>query len=171
MPGQKGQRQRGAQGIDGDQSEHGTGTPDDSVLGDIANRADIEALLWAFYGAALVDPVLGPVFTIAETDLATHLPRIASFWEVTLLGTGTYAGRPMQLHRHLAATAGLAALHFERWLVLWRHTLTTLFEGPTATRAVGDAQRMAVGMVRDIEKPRPAEGPSSLATAAELLTG
>jgi len=140
-------------------------------LSDIGSRADIEALLWAFYGAALADPVLGPVFTIAEMDLATHLPRIASFWEVTLLGTGSYAGRPMQLHRHLAATAGLAAVHFERWLVLWRHTLTSLFEGPTATRAAGDAQRMAVGMVRDIEKRPAGQGPSSLAAAAERLTG
>lgn len=145
--------------------------PNPPALPDITNRADIEALLWAFYGAALVDPVLGPIFRIAEMDLATHLPRIASFWEVTLLGTGTYTGRPMQLHRHLAATAGLAAVHFERWLVLWRQTLTTLFDGPTATRAAGDAQRMAVGMVRDIEKPRPAEGPSSLATPVHRLTG
>ncbi len=131
---------------------------DPPALPDIESRTDIEALLWAFYGAALIDPVLGPVFTIAEMDLATHLPRIASFWEVTLLGTGTYAGRPMQLHRHLAATAGLAAVHFEQWLVLWRHTLTALFDGPTATRAVGDAQRMAVGMIRDSEKPGAAEG-------------
>jgi len=131
------------------------GALDGRVLGDIMDRADIEALLCAFYSAALVDPVLGPVFAIAEMDLAAHLPRIASFWEVTLLGTGAYVGRPMQLHRHLAATAGLAAIHFERWLVLWQHTLTALFKGPTATRAASDAQRMAVGMLRDIEKPLP----------------
>lgn len=34
-----------------------------SALPDIESRSDIEALLGAFCGAALIDPVLGPVFT------------------------------------------------------------------------------------------------------------
>jgi len=52
------------------------------------------------------------------------------------------------------------------------HTLTGLFDGPTTTRAVGDAQPMAVGMIRDIEKPGSPEGDlRPLATEPERLAG
>jgi len=122
---------------------------------DITDRADLDGLLHAFYGAALHDELLGPVFATAGMDLALHLPRIASFWEVTLLGTGEYFGRPMQLHRHLADTAGLGAGHFQRWLALWAQTLTAMFAGPTAERAKTEAVRIAGHMVRDLTNSTP----------------
>jgi hemoglobin len=124
---------------------------------DLKDRADLDALLQAFYGAALDDELLGPVFASASMDLAAHLPRIVSFWEVTLLGTGEYFGRPMQLHRHLADTAGLGAPHFERWLALWDQTLTAMFAGPTVHRAKTEAARLGDRMLHDLihSSPRP----------------
>jgi len=120
------------------------------VRSDLATRADIDALLLAFYSRALHDDQLGPVFRAAKMDLATHLPRIGDFWEVSLLGTGDYSGRPMQLHAHLAEAAGLLAELFDRWLEIWHATLAELFSGPTADRAGTDAVRMAAGMRRAI---------------------
>ena len=125
---------------------------------DLADRDDLEALLTAFYGAALEDALLGPVFAAAGMELDTHLPRIASFWEVALLGTGDYVGRPMQLHRHLAETAGLGAAHFARWLELWHETVDAMYAGPNAQLAKAQAVRMALGMQRAIAgevEPRP----------------
>jgi hemoglobin len=121
---------------------------------DLDSRAAIDALLVAFYSEALDDEVLGPVFRAAHLELATHLPRIAAFWERSLLGTGTYGGRPMQVHRHLMDTAGLTARHFTRWLELWQQTLAELYDGPLATRAARDAERMAEAMLR-----QPPSGP------------
>lgn len=115
---------------------------------DLDSRAAIDALLLAFYSQALDDEVLGSVFRSAHLELATHLPRIAAFWERSLLGTGGYGGRPMQVHRHLMDTAGLSARHFTRWLELWQQTLAALYDGPLATRAARDAERMAEAMLR-----------------------
>lgn len=115
---------------------------------DLDSRERIDALLDAFYGEALEDALLGPVFRAADMDLATHLPRIASFWERSLLGTGEYTGRPMQVHRHLMETAGLAEQHFARWLELWRETVESRYAGPLADQAVRDAGRMADAMLR-----------------------
>lgn len=111
------------------------------------------ALLAAFYGAVLLDELLGPVFRTAGMRLETHLPRIAAFWEVTLLGTGTYTGSPLALHRRAAAESGLGQPHFAHWLLLWERTVTSMFAGRVATRAVTEAERMAVGMLRDLHRP------------------
>jgi hemoglobin len=116
---------------------------------DLASRARLDELLTAFYGRALHDELLGPVFAAAGLELETHLPRIGDFWERTLLGTGRYAGRPMQVHRHLMRSAGLAQQHFDRWLELWHQTLAAGFAGPLADQAGEYAVRMAAAMLRD----------------------
>ena len=66
---------------------------------DIVTPADVQALLKTLYRAALLDDLIGPVFWTAGMRLETHLPRIAAFWEMTLLGSGTYTGSPLALHR------------------------------------------------------------------------
>lgn len=121
---------------------------------DLDSRREIDALLLAFYDRALDDELLGPVFRAAGMELATHLPRIGAFWEKTLLGSGEYSGRPMQVHRHLMATAGLAEHHFERWLDLWRATITARWSGAVAQQAVDDAQRIAAAMLRRPQGPQ-----------------
>jgi hemoglobin len=123
-------------------------------VSDLDSRTAIDALLLAFYGRALPDEVLGPVFRAAHMDLDTHLPRIAAFWERTLLNTGTYDGRPMQVHRHLTQTAGLAEHHYVRWLELWHQTLDARYAGPLATRAGEVAEQMATALQRDQSGPQ-----------------
>lgn len=122
---------------------------------DLTDRADLEALLQAFSGMALCDRISGPVFASASMGLEAHLPRIASFWEVTLLGIADYFGRPM--HRHPTNTAGLGVRHLQRWLALRDRTLTAMFTGPTTDRTKTEAARIADRMVRDLfhRTPRP----------------
>jgi hemoglobin len=115
---------------------------------DIDSRVDVERLLSAFYERAMIDPLLEPVFTASRMVLATHLPRIASFWEVTLLHEGDYNGRPMQIHRDLVEGAGLRTVHFSRWLAIWTETVSAMFSGPVADKAITDAARMGAAMAR-----------------------
>ena len=50
-------------------------------MADIETRADCERLVRAFYERALVDPVIGWLFTdVAKLDLEEHVPRITDFW-------------------------------------------------------------------------------------------
>lgn len=121
---------------------------------DLDSREQIDTLLEAFYDRALDDELLGPVFRAARMELATHLPRIAAFWEKTLLGTGSYDGRPMRIHRHLMQTAGLGEEHFERWLELWHQTIRERFAGAGADQAAEDAVRIAGAMLGKPPSPQ-----------------
>ena len=113
-------------------------------LRDIDDRADCERLVRAFYGRALVDPVIGWIFVdVAELDVEAHVPRIASFWETILLGAHSYGGGAFAPHAALHARVRLRAGHFERWLWLWRTTVDELFAGPRAELAKSHAQRVA----------------------------
>lgn len=124
---------------------------------DISCRGDVERLLLAFYGRAMLDALLEPVFTTGRMDLATHLPRIVSFWEVTLLHAGDYSGRPMQIHRRLVDEAGLRAIHYDRWLTIWRETVSASFSGPIADKAITEAARMGAAMARATGASKDAE--------------
>ncbi len=111
---------------------------------DIEDRDDCERLVRAFYGRALVDPVIGWLFTdVAKLDLEAHVPEIASFWETILLGAGTYRGGAFAPHVALNARVPLRAGHFERWLALWTGTVDELFAGERAELAKAHAQRVA----------------------------
>ena len=105
-------------------------------LPDIATREDCERLVRAFYGRALIDPVIGFIFVdVAKLDLEAHVPKIASFWETILLGAQTYAGGAFRPHAVINAQVQLRAGHFERWLWLWRMTVDELFAGERAELA------------------------------------
>jgi hemoglobin len=113
-------------------------------VGDIQDRADCERLVRAFYGRALVDPLIGWIFQdVAKLDLEKHVPVITSFWETILLGAQTYGGGAFAPHAALHARAGLRAAHFERWLALWGATVDELFAGERAELAKAHAQRVA----------------------------
>ena len=117
---------------------------------DIASRADIDALMVTFYGRAMTDPLIGPLFTdVAQLDLAHHLPVIGDFWESTLFGTGVYArhGRnPLLVHLDLDRKATLEPQHFQRWLALFTASVDSSFAGLRAEyakqRGRAIAQRM-----------------------------
>ncbi len=130
---------------------------------DIAGRADLDALLIAFYGQALADPVLRPVFVDEmRLDLDDHLPVIAAFWEHVLFRTGTYSGRTMDVHRRIHQRIPLTAAHFARWLGLWNASVDRLFAGPAADQAKAHAARMATAFQRSLAAPT---GPRSLPLA------
>ena len=113
-------------------------------LTDIESRADCERLVRAFYGRALIDPVIGWIFTdVAHLDLEAHVPRISAFWETILLGAQSYRGGAFAPHAVLHAKVGLRAGHFERWLWLWRSTVDELFAGERARVAKAHAERVA----------------------------
>lgn len=98
----------------------------------------------AFYGRALVDPVIGWIFVdVAKLDVEAHVPEIAAFWETILLGARSYAGGAFAPHAALHARVPLRAGHFERWLWLWRSTVDDLFEGKRAELAKAHAERVA----------------------------
>ncbi|HAA13821.1 MAG TPA: sec-independent protein translocase TatC [Cytophagales bacterium] len=111
---------------------------------DIVSRQDLEKLLQAFYQQATVDEQIGYLFTeVAQLDLAEHLPIIVDFWESVLFGSRQYQGNPMQKHIALSAQEPLTALHFERWLDLWRQTVQSHFAGPKAEEAMSRATQIA----------------------------
>jgi hemoglobin len=112
--------------------------------GDIEDRADVERLVRAFYGRALVDPMIGYLFVdVAHLDLEAHVPQITAFWETILLGAQTYRGGAFRPHAVLNAQSPIRRAHFERWLVLWETTVDELFAGPRADVAKAHAQRVA----------------------------
>lgn len=106
---------------------------------DIDSREDIDSLMVRFYGRAMSDPLIGPLFTdVAKLDLAHHLPVIGDFWESALFGTGVYSrhGRnPLLIHAELDAKARLEPRHFQRWLVLFRDSIDESFAGMRAEHA------------------------------------
>lgn len=111
---------------------------------DIETRADCEALVRAFYGQALRDPVIGWLFTdVAKLDLESHVPQITSFWETILLAGHSYRGGAFRPHAALNMKVPLRAGHFERWLWLWHTTVDELFAGERAELAKAHADRVA----------------------------
>lgn len=111
---------------------------------DIESRADCERLVRAFYGRALVDPIIGFIFVdVAKLDLEAHVPVITSFWETVLLGERSYSGGAFAPHAALHAKVELREAHFERWLQLWFGTVDELFAGDRANLAKAHALRVA----------------------------
>jgi hemoglobin len=113
-------------------------------LPDITTREDCERLVRAFYGRAMLDPIIGFIFVdVAKLDLEAHVPKIASFWETILLGAQSYGGGAFRPHAVINAQVRLRAGHFERWLWLWRTTVDELFAGERAELAKTHAERVA----------------------------
>ncbi|WP_133574396.1 group III truncated hemoglobin [Pedobacter metabolipauper] len=111
---------------------------------DISTREDIEDLIRTFYGKALDDAQLGPVFKAANFSLAAHIPVMISFWETILLDVITYSGNPMRKHMELNRTVTLDPAHFEQWMKIWKETITEKFRGPVAENAMIRADSIAL---------------------------
>jgi len=74
-----------------------------------------------FYDKARTDVLIGYHFHIIE-DFDTHIPRIAAFWEIQLLGKTnrvTSGFDILKVHSPLGIKRG----ELGRWLVLFRKTL------------------------------------------------
>jgi hemoglobin len=120
---------------------------------DIETREDIEKLVADFYEKAMRDKVIGYIFTdVAKIDLKHHLPIIADFWEMLLLGTvnfqAKYRRSPMQVHHALNEKEPLRLEHFARWVRLFCETIDESFAGETANlakiRAISIADTMRI---------------------------
>ena len=116
---------------------------------DLENRADIEAVLIAFYSAAITDEIIGPHFTEpVPIDLEAHLPHIADFWESILFGSRIYTKNVMALHADIHQRQAIRKEQLDRWVQLLTRAITAQFEGPKATlmlqRAVSVATLMDI---------------------------
>ncbi|MEU4712492.1 group III truncated hemoglobin [Micromonospora purpureochromogenes] len=118
-------------------------------MADIADRADITALVTDFYRRAFADDLLGPVFIdVARMDLTAHLPIMCDFWETVLFRTGAYHGSAFRLHVDLHRREPLVERHFDRWWELWCGTIDDRHAGPKAELAKAQAGRIAQSMLR-----------------------
>lgn len=120
---------------------------------DIETRKDIEELVADFYQKALDDQIIGYLFTeVAKINLEHHLPIIADFWEMLLLGSvnfqAKYGRSPMAVHQLLSAKENLKTEHFGRWVKLFADTVDEKFAGATADlaklRAASIAETMRI---------------------------
>ena len=83
----------------------------------------IAALVDRFYDKVRADASIGPIFNAAVHDWAEHKELLTRFWCSVALGAHSYRGNPMAVHRGQPA---IRAVHFARWLELWRETTVEL---------------------------------------------
>lgn len=114
---------------------------------DIQNAEDIALITREFYHKAIVDPLIGFIFTeIAELDLEKHLPVINSFWENALFHNTEYKGNVMKIHKELNMKIRLESQHFDRWLELFNEVVDTNFSGAVSNSAKNRALSIATVM-------------------------
>ncbi len=120
---------------------------------DIRDRDDIAALVTEFYTRGFADPVLGYIFIdVAEMDLDAHMPVMCDFWETVLFQAGLYRGNAFNVHLTLHQQEPLTPMHFQRWLDIWERTVDDLFAGPRANLAKVQANRIAGGISRRLDR-------------------
>lgn len=121
-------------------------------MNDIQTKEDLQLLVNSFYSKALADDQIGPVFKAADFSLDKHIPVMVSFWETILFDIHTYKGNPMLKHLELNQQTKLLPAHFERWMMIWKETITANFEGPRAEEAVTRAASIGQMMQFKINK-------------------
>jgi hemoglobin len=119
---------------------------------DILTREDIELIMTQFYEKALIDDLIGHIFTkISPIHFETHLPIICDFWETILLYNRKYSRSMMQAHLDLDKKYPLQDIHFYRWVEIFSGVIDTYFEGETAERAKHVANTNVPIMLAKIE--------------------
>ncbi len=125
---------------------------------DIEGRADIERLVDAFYGRVRDDAVIGFIFNeVAKVDWGTHLPRMYSFWETVLFGTGRFQGNPLAAHTRLVPHTEMGQKQFTQWLSLFQTTVDALFQGERAEhikRCAEDMANVIYSRINGVPDPR-----------------
>ncbi|WP_078831584.1 group III truncated hemoglobin [Sediminibacterium ginsengisoli] len=114
---------------------------------DIRNRKDIMLLVNSFYDKVRMDVTIGRFFNeVVKINWEEHLPKMYSFWESVLFGTGGYKGNAIRKHLEVNRQSPLELKHFEQWLVLFKATVDEHFEGEKAAevkqRAIAMSQLM-----------------------------
>jgi hemoglobin len=114
---------------------------------DIHDREDIRLLIDSFYNRVRKDEIIGYIFEeVVNVDWDHHLPIMVDFWEQVLFHRGGYSGNPMVTHTQLNQKVPLRKEHFDRWLELFRGTISEHFEGEMAETARQRSQSIATMM-------------------------
>ncbi len=101
--------------------------------------AMIHRVVHTFYDRVRADALLGPVFGGLITNWEPHLANMCRFWSSVTLKTGIYSGSPMQRHAPLP----VGAHHFDRWLELFKQTVTEVCTPTAAVVFLDAAHRIA----------------------------
>jgi len=113
-------------------------------LPDVEGRPEIERIVDRFYAKVRADDLLGPIFDdIAKVDWEVHLPKLYSFWQTVLFGSGGFRGNPLRVHADLLAETPMDWARFQRWLDFFRATVDELFQGERAEHMKNAAKDMA----------------------------
>jgi len=99
----------------------------------------LRQLVCRFYDKIRADMVLGPIFATRISDWPPHLERMVAFWSSVALMTGQYHGRPVPAHLPLP----IDAVHFDRWLGLFRATAQETCTPAGASHVIDRAERIA----------------------------
>jgi hemoglobin len=118
---------------------------------DLETVGDVERLVRRFYGSAIPDPVLGPVFRGFGVDWSAHIPKLVDFWHDRLFGTSDYRGNAVAAHQPVLDRVGFGRAELARWLELWSETVDELFTGERAELAKARAAMagQAIGSLVD----------------------
>lgn len=114
---------------------------------ELANLEDIVVFVDSFYDKVRSDDVIGPVFDAVIKDWRPHLDKMYQFWNAALFGVPGFKGNPFARHAPLS----LEKKHFDRWLVLFKETIDTHFEGSMADDTKKRADIMAIMFLSKIE--------------------
>lgn len=114
---------------------------------DIINRKDIEQLINAFYDKVKEDEIIGYFFNeVVPVNWVKHLPVMYDFWENVVFHTGSYEGNPMHIHQNINKISPMKMEHFQRWILLFNHTVDELYEGQNAENIKQRAMSIATVM-------------------------
>ena len=114
---------------------------------DILNRKDIEQLINAFYDKVKEDELISYFFKdVVAVNWQKHLPVMYDFWENVVFHTGSYEGNPMLIHQNLNKISAMKMEHFQRWILLFNHTVDELYEGQNAENIKQRAMSIATVM-------------------------
>ena len=115
---------------------------------DIRTREDIIKLVDAFYEKVKVDDTIGYIFSdVAHTNWKSHLPRMYDFWENILFSTGNFEGNPMMAHKELNKKVQMDFTHFNRWNILFKEIVDSLFKGEKAEEIKNRAMNISKAML------------------------
>lgn len=103
------------------------------------SEADLDRLVRVFYGRALEDEVIGPVFRGHVSDWEHHFEIVQNFWSRAFLRTQRYTGGPFAPHLGL----NLRPEHFARWVALFRETAEAELKPPAARDAIARVEHMS----------------------------
>lgn len=126
------------------------------MLRDIESKIEIEELVQSFYKHVLADDLLKPFFTeVVQTNFEKHIPVMVNFWENAIFYTGSYAGNPLESHRHIHAILPFQEIHFDRWLTCFTKAVDELFVGTNADSLKQKATSISAVMKLKLIPPPP----------------